>query len=726
MKKELDLAQIMRDSIMKANKDLGFLKEQTEESESAFDQEFDAKEHMPSFKLSPKKWGTKGTREAKELDAAIKNLVPAGEKDGLKRFRAALENLNNALGTKFSETGEESFTTYSETEKSSLNKIVSGLMIKNALNSLITDLAASATGTSFEGFVARLAGGYTSNETDKPIEDLVDADGNFISLKTIIGTTPIGGSLPNLAQGIVTSPNNKVIYLVCVKDKESDPFKMRTYSFEINKNNFFKFVTKKQNPTVKDIEAVQAKVFSELSIPEMSEYLTEVAKDAPALSKKELKTLVRDEAQMNSVIKKYFENAGKKDAPLEEFKMDAEKAIEGTQPLTDTEVQLFNLGISRAEEAAEVFNLTAPTFKEKLIEKIFFGNGKVKVAPFVAVLNVFPYMEELLDSDKQLLAFQKSEAGKKFQNQLKSLETMAAKKQQVEDDFAVKFLKDFSNKNNIDDKGVATVEAYSNLFKSLNRKKDFEEQVALAKAAAKPTIKKAEDAFKQSGAEGELEAFKKMFSNEMDVMRKKLGTLVNFSARVNQAIMQTQEKVKTQGEYERDARERSAAEISPQEKETSEKLQSIFFQRLSNFYSLQEESLTEAKGGVSSQFEVSQNLVKDFVDSYSVDYPQIVVEKRRLFDSAEENAKQFKDWAEPIYRGMHYLTQGINQYFIEDRPSGLKTAEDRGVKEVQRGITQIGGVAASELGKEKAQQQTESKKTSLNDDFLNDILEDLI
>jgi hypothetical protein len=728
MKKELDLAQVLRDSILKANKDLGFLKEVKVE-ESAFDEEFDRTQHMPSFKLAPKKWGIKGTRESRQLDAAINNIVPTGETDGLKRFKLALTNLNNALGTTTSDTGKENYTTYEETGKSTLNQIISGLMIKNVMSSLITDLPAGAAGESFEGFVSRLAGGYTPNEGDKPIQDLVDSEGNFISLKTIIAATEIQGSMPNLARGIVTAPGKKVIYLVCVKDRESDPFKMRTFSFEINESNFFKFITKKNNPSVKDVQDIQSKIFGELSVPELEEFLTEaeVAKDAESFAKKDLKLIFKkDSPETDQVIQKYFENLGKKESSPQAFKAEAQKAIDSTTQLSDTEVALFNLAISRKEEAAETFNLTPDSFKKELLEKMFSGEGKIKTAGFVAVLNVFPSMQELMTSDIELKAILASDAYKKFEEEFKSATELESKKEEIENKFRVIYLKKYLADKNISDDNSNTVEGFRKLYKANKLDKEFEKQIAIADKASAAEKEKAERQFRQSGGEGKLEDLKRLFSEEMDSIRKKLGTLVNFTAQVNKAVMETQGKERTETSFERERRGRTETEISPEEKQNSEKLQKAFFDRLSSFYSGQQESLQEAKDSVSGQFSMSQNMVKEFAVNYSADYPQVVVQKRRLFDSAQENAKQFEEWAEPIYRGMHYLTQGINQYFLEDKPSGLKKAEDRGVKEVQTGIAKFEGKPASELGQEKATQQTESKKTAFNDDFLDDILKDLI
>ena len=282
MKKELDLAQIMRDSIMKANKDLGFLKEQKADS-SAFNEDFDLKKHMPSIELSPKKWGVVGTIEANQLDAVLKNIVPQGEQDGLARFKKALENLNKAVGTKFGKTGKTEFTTFEQGETANINEIVSGLMVKNLMHNLITNMPAGAAGSAFEGFVARLTGGYTSNESDKPIQDLVDANGNFISLKLVIAGTEIKGSLSGLAKGIATSPNNKVIYLVCVKDRDNDPFKLTTYSFEVNEENFFKFATGVANPPAEEVSKIKQRIFKDLGIAttvaptDTSEILKEVS-----------------------------------------------------------------------------------------------------------------------------------------------------------------------------------------------------------------------------------------------------------------------------------------------------------------------------------------------------------------------------------------------------------------------------------------------------------------
>jgi len=751
MKKELDLAQIMRDSIMKANKDLGFLKEQEEQektgSTSAFDEEFDKERDMPAFKLAPRRWGVKGTREAKELDAAINNLVPKSETDGIKRFKIALQNLNAALGTTFSKTGKDAFTTYEDKggeATSNLNQIVSGLMVKSALNGIIIDLEASAAGTSFEDLVARLAGGFTPNKEDKPIQDLVDADGNYISLKTIAGSTTIDGSIPNLAIGIANSRSTKpkVIYLVCVKDKETDPFKMRTFSFEITEDNYFQFITKKQNPTVEDVKKYQQKIFTALQVKEIEELLAEAKLET--LAQADISNIFNKKAKASglfqNVMNRYFEIINKKEtATPEAFKDQVVQAIGKTQDLSPEEVEIFNFLLTRRASSTglDIYEIPKDNFKDGLIDRIF-KEGDVDVNPpaFVNFLLFTPKALEYLPTNREIEFFKKTNAGKKFEKTIQDYESYEAKKEKTVIDFKIDTIKNYLKKNRIE--YPANLQSTGDSLKQISalvKPDDLDDLLKTAEKRAEGSLKGREEDYKSKGTEGEMILFKQELTKEINNMRSKLAPIINFINNFLQAATEIVGKEKSVGEYTRQAVEKAKGgeELTAQQIEDSKTAQKAFFASLKRFYNIQGESLTEGVAG-GEQFDISQNSIKMFAE-IDDSYPEVVIEKSRLFDSAKENAKLFEEWAEPLYRGMFYLTQGVNKYFLEDKPSGLKDAEDKGIKQVQSGITKIGGVAASQLGgpPNTTQQQTqqpaqvaESKKTSLNDDFLNDILKDLI
>jgi hypothetical protein len=113
---------------------------------------------------------------------------------------------------------------------------------------------------------------------------------------------------------------------------------------------------------------------------------------------------------------------------------------------------------------------------------------------------------------------------------------------------------------------------------------------------------------------------------------------------------------------------------------------------------------------------------------YDENYPTIIVSATNLKDSSIQSMELFKRWAEPIYRGMHEMTNGINQYFIEDLVDGLSVAQD-GIEKVDSQITKVSetGLKATELKEEK---QAVSEKPNLKEYIksspLDDILEELL
>jgi hypothetical protein len=790
MKKEIDLAQVLRDSILKANKDLGFLKEQ-QEFKSAFDEEFDPKKHMPSLELAPKKWGTVGTVEAKQLDAIVANLVPQGEKDGLVRFKTTLTNLNKALGVTFAKGGESEYTTFEDKgQQSNINEIVSGLMIKNLMHNLITNMPAGGAGTAYEGFIARLAGGYSSNETDKPIEDLVDAAGNFVSLKLIIGNTEIKGSLSGLAKGIVESPNNKVIYLVCVKDRENDPFKLSSYSFEINEKNFFSFIVGKNNPTAAEVTQFKEKIYKDLGIAttvtptNTGEVLSEVS-FAHASEKISVE-------QYEEIAKRYFEQQGLGEYSRQNFIKHINDVVNSVGDLTEEELNVLNVLLKR--EKFEPFK--KENFKSDIktrMVKSGTGGALFNKSSFSRLMTILPKAIKEIPKEKETeirsAALKAADPEGKYSVDIDASERASTKKEEFITQYKIQIYKRYSGSSEQTLKALEAASKQKSIeeFKTTKEqsiKKEFAEskqgkslqaQPEKYKEAENKFVEKAQEKFvnekisqldnqaelsgkaqykkevegqfQTSGSSAKSSAAMDNLKQKYTAIRAKLAPLINFFANFEYEIDKVAPEEEKLSTKEKEASERIVQDYpgeTPEEKakaeQDSQSAQKLFFTYLKKYFAGEDAGqLREAGegGGISTQFLIPQNSVKKLV-SIDSSYPQIVIEKTQLFDSANKNAKLFKDWVEPIYRGMHYLTQGVNQYFIEDMPNGLANAETKGIEVVKSGITkfktqQAGGEGsgevpkASQVGKQKEPQQVaESKKTAFNDDFLDDILKDLI
>lgn len=682
-KKDIDMLELMRESLLKANKDLGFLKEQTApaSADSAFSEEFDKKKHMPAFQIRPKSWGIKGTVDSDQVDAVISNLVAGAPEKGVDRFKIALKNLNTALGAKLSDKGKGMIEPVERGSKSNLNSIVSGLMVKNTINAIINETNAQAAGRIFESFVARMMGGITSVGKAEPIEDIVDAQGNYISLKTIVGATGVKGSKGGLARGILES--GKVIYVICVKDKESNPFKMSTFSFEVDKSNYFKVITGLKSPTKEDIKKQAAIIMRGLNVqkrkegePAEAEPEAETAPDTEMLREADTVTAPEFERvsptnQIEKLLMAYYGTDTLAKA-VDEFEQDAEDALKSTKDITDTETELFNalMGVE--------FSVSKANFAQDLLKKIIVMSfkGKVKKNP-----NIDPsYAKEAFK--KMLTLF--PDALKRY-GELDSLYPIYAKE--------------------FGEQKVKNLLAAKNEIKTLTGIKQ----------------KQAQERFK--GARGSTENFEgteqkiiARITQDYGNLRRKLG---EFMAIIAQLETELRKIVPRRSE----AGQETPATVSARTREYSSTEEATTAQQeIDNFFSTLEASISDTLEQIAeaklpdTQFMISLSLVKDLVpidDSYET----IIISKDSLFNAAQDNAKKFEEWAEPIYRGMHYLTQGINQYFIEDRVVGLDVAS-KGAEEAKAKISSIKstGKAASAL---------EENKQTIKKSALDDILSDL-
>jgi hypothetical protein len=108
---------------------------------------------------------------------------------------------------------------------------------------------------------------------------------------------------------------------------------------------------------------------------------------------------------------------------------------------------------------------------------------------------------------------------------------------------------------------------------------------------------------------------------------------------------------------------------------------------------------------------------------YDESYPTIIVSATNLKESSTQSMELFRKWAEPIYRGMHELTNGVNKYFIQDDIAGLDKAE-KGVQEVSGkiGEVKLTGLGASALTEVEEPIKQEPVKKSAFDDILEELL----
>jgi len=254
-KKDIDISSIVKQSLLEAKKDMGLLKEANADPAAIekLESQFNIEDHTSFIKLLPKKWGMKGTVQANEIDAVIDSIV-GNMPPGIVRFKECIKKMNSILGKT---PGEQSFPVQGEAVNADLRSMFGALQLNHLLYSIIHAQDASVAGKMFEGLASRMFGGQAEGGNDI-IQD-ASYGNKLVSLKVIDpNASNIEGSKFNLAKGIATSNDGEVTYLVCEKDKKNDPFSFRSYTFTINKDNFFEFILHSKDKGITDDDVRKA------------------------------------------------------------------------------------------------------------------------------------------------------------------------------------------------------------------------------------------------------------------------------------------------------------------------------------------------------------------------------------------------------------------------------------------------------------------------------------
>lgn len=679
MSKVIDYDKIIRESFLKAQKDLNLIKEEETPApakKSAFLEPFDEQKHMPSFQFKVTEWGLKGTTDANQIDAIIDAIVgKKGEvaKDSLERFKITLQEIVKNLGIETSAFAGLKDVPEEQQTISSLRQIIGSLQLKSLISSIIAQ-DPSAAGKIFEGLMSRIAGGYSSNPNDNPIEDFVDGDGNYVSLKVVKLATGIVGSKANLAKGI--AKKGAVTYLVCLKDTERDTFKLKTFSFKITKDNFFYFVNgvKTSDDLTPELKAKIKKdieiIYNALKIKSLKEAKKDRAEELEDPEE------IKFEAGLvqSDIIKKYFDVEGPEFANLS----DEQKATEFKKRLANV-IASINIGQdlqSYYDNAVKFYKEIAPKFissdatwkatYEDIKNNMFFK--KEGSDPFKAVTwNSLNYIAKTLidENDKFALAaifdedqnFRKIasdiyfslQAGKKFGNAKEFNEALAT----------------------VTNKYSSYVDKKNKLANSFNSFKNFVEKMKMAERQAKL------DKFKEAAKSTKPKSLS-------DYMKSSIETGKS-----------PQEDTQLSADLERFWSELSTVSVVSEAEEA--------------------EKPSKVKG--ETQFEVSIAAARRFAiqggdeTNYDDTYPELIVARTELFNSAQKNGEAFKNWARPLYKGMHELTQGVNRYFLEDDIAGLSAQEPGAIHATQEIITSATKITATGL---KASKLTENKSNLNN------------
>ena len=199
-----------------------------EKSESRFSMTF----ALPV--LSPTEaWGDPSSQSRKEIQKIFAAI------SGGQDLRARIRSVNSFLDVKLAKS------------KTSPQRIISMMMIIEALQATLNDFNESAAGFVFEGFLATLTGGKQIAGKVKgtlPIEDFV-AFSEFgseqpVSLKLLSGKTPVKGSFTNLVDFLLVRGAPSIKYMVAYKKVSGDDVveKLNIMTFDVSIDNFVQFM----------------------------------------------------------------------------------------------------------------------------------------------------------------------------------------------------------------------------------------------------------------------------------------------------------------------------------------------------------------------------------------------------------------------------------------------------------------------------------------------------
>jgi hypothetical protein len=279
MSKKIDYDRIVRDSFLKAQKDLGLIKE--------------AGEAQP---IQTKKLGSKAFSEYRDMEKLLAPFRAAAGVSGVaspEQFKQIVVKLNEILGMDEEKvlgfgTGVQDETS-NKGAKADLSAVVSALSFYRTLIAVLKDQDPGVAGIAFENLIAVLFSGVTSG-AHKPIEDVIAGD-NYISIKAISRSGDVDGSISNLAKSLAESPNKKITYLVAVKDQSAGATEINFYSFVIDKNNFFQFIKREMDKTVPSLFDADGKI-----TPEFDKFLKRIYKGA------DYSTIIKEELEASSIL----------------------------------------------------------------------------------------------------------------------------------------------------------------------------------------------------------------------------------------------------------------------------------------------------------------------------------------------------------------------------------------------------------------------------------------
>ena len=179
---------------------------------------------LPKFKIS-EQWGTPGTEDRKTISLFLNKIQGSSLQEKINSLEIFVKGCDEACVT-----------------SKDVPEILGNLVFLEALSSIIYDFNAKTSGFLWESLLAVLIEGEqiaAEGGRNTPIEDLVDAEGNALSLKLLKkGSMYIGGSISGIKRAF--EQFGQVTYIIVTK--EGDPeMKMDFYELLLTPENFARY-----------------------------------------------------------------------------------------------------------------------------------------------------------------------------------------------------------------------------------------------------------------------------------------------------------------------------------------------------------------------------------------------------------------------------------------------------------------------------------------------------
>ena len=664
MSKKIDYDKIVRDSFAKAQQDLGFKKSILSETDGVTSTSFSVPGGGKTFGKQVKNpspvdlsYFTKRLRDLSGVGSAEANKVSVSD---LKKI---LIKLTDILGYEEADFGGAKAGYIKEkAATANVSEITTALFVANTIRSIIFEQQATTAGSIWEGFIANLIYGSLPTKLDRPIEDVVDEQGNLISLKLLKSGGGVEGSRWNLAVAI--AQKGQVTYLVCEKNVEETPFVMRFHKFVVNKDNFFQFAFKDAevlNKINNENEAVY-KFIDAIKKDIKVQHGKKGKKEEPAEDKDEDTgkgaSRVRSVDSFEDAIEQHYIDsaeaaAGGKDAPEEKKEAEREKIRnefrQEISKLADESwknIELFKrvFGDVLKDDNTLHFDKTKKTISlkneaefKKTMQEFWIANpGTQKIFQTGTVYQ--DYMPKIIkgtfifpidtdDEQSRLDIIKKYEQNPKEQIYPK-IQDLDNKLAQIHNEFCKEV-------------GENPNQKFEDLYKKFLPLKESSKQTDAAK----------------------YESSVLSFNKRLEIYREKHAIFARLIAQILKQFVSWQETVIQKA---RASRKAYYGALHTAIASASSKV------NLNDFWTAAAQRRQDASGGTrpGGSFKIGMNAIVKFID-VDDDFSPIILSKIQAGQLVKQREDLFKKYIKPYYDLLKEISENSNTYFVGDDTTGL-------------------------------------------------------